>query len=135
MWVRFSRPVLASRSRRYLRAVAFGGIAALIVLIVASAPVVFVNGLEDTVPLAATFVATSFLAGWFVGGATGASPPDRFTLATEFATRNVAVAAAIAVTLAGRVEFALFATTYFLTEAPLMLGAIIVFRQSRKATR
>jgi ACR3 family arsenite efflux pump ArsB len=39
------------------------------------------------------------------------------------------VAAAIAVTLAGRVEFALFATTYFLTEAPLMLGAIIVFRR------
>jgi hypothetical protein len=30
------------------------------------------------------------------------------------------------VTLAGRIEFALFATTYFLTEAPLMLGAIIV---------
>jgi hypothetical protein len=43
--------------------------------------------------------------------------------------RNIAVAAAIAVTLAGRLEFALFATTYFITEAPLMLGAIIVFRR------
>jgi BASS family bile acid:Na+ symporter len=129
MWARFSLPALAGRSQRYLRAVGVGGIVALIVLIVASDPVGFVNGLAGTVPLAATFVAASFLAGWLVGGVTGASPSDRFTLATEFATRNIAVAAAIAVTLAGRVEFALFATTYFLTEAPLMLGAIIVFRR------
>ena len=71
-------------------------------------------------------------AGWLVGGVTGASRPDQFTLAAEFATRNIAVAAAIAVTLAGRVEFALFATTYFLTDAPLMLGAIIAFRRSRQ---
>jgi BASS family bile acid:Na+ symporter len=132
MWVRFSRPMLAGRAQRYLRAVGFGGIAVLIVLIVASDPVAFVNGLEHTVPLAATFVVTSFVAGWFVGGVAGASSADRFTLATEFATRNVAVAAAIAVTLAGRVEFALFATTYFLTEAPLMLGAITVFRRSQQ---
>jgi len=129
MWARFSRPVLASRSQRYLRAIGVGGIVALIVLIVASDPVGFVNGLAGTVPLAATFVTTSFLAGWLVGGVTGASRSDGFTLATEFATRNIAVATAIAVTLAGRVEFAVFATTYFLTEAPLMLGAIIVFRR------
>ncbi len=47
---------------------------------------------------------------------------------TEFATRNIAVATAIAVTLLGRVDFALFATAYFLTEVPLMLGAVAVFR-------
>jgi BASS family bile acid:Na+ symporter len=129
MWVRFSRPVLADRAQRYLRGVGFGGIVALIVLIVASDPVGFMNGLAGTVPLAAAFVATSFLAGWLVGGLTGASRSDQFTLATEFATRNIGVAAAIAVTLAGRIEFALFATTYFLTEAPLMLVAIIVFRR------
>ncbi len=84
-------------------------------------------------PLATMFVAASFVTGWLVGRATGTSPQDRFTLATEFATRNVAVAAAIAVTLAGRVEFAVFATTYFLTEIPLMLGAIAVFRRSQVA--
>ena len=91
----------------------------------------FVHGLRDSVPLAATFVAASFLAGWLIGAATGASLPDRFTLAAEFATRNIAVAAAIALTLAGRVEFALFATAYFLTEIPLMLGATVVYRRSR----
>ena len=95
-------------------------------------PVVFVNGLAQTVPLSATFVAALFLAGWLMGAASRALPSDRFTLATEFATRNMAVAAAIAVTLAGRVEFATFATTYFLTEIPLMLCAIVVHRRTRQ---
>ena len=115
-----------------MRALGFGGISGLILLIVASDPVVFVNGLSDTVPLGATFVAASFLAGWLIGAASGASPSDQFTLATEFATRNMAVATAIALTLAGRVEFALFATTYFLTEIPLMLCAIVVYRRWRQ---
>jgi predicted Na+-dependent transporter len=131
MWVRSTRPALAARWQPWLRIVGLGALGALLVFVIASDPVVFVNDLDTTVPLAATFVATSFLAGWLVGGVMGASRSDRFTLATEFATRNIAVATAIAVTLAGRVEFALFATTYFLTEAPLMLGAVVLFRRSR----
>ena len=131
MWARFRQPVLASRSQPYFRALGFGGVAALIILIVASDPVVFVNGLSDTVPLGAAFVAASFLAGWLTGAASDASSPDRFTLATEFATRNMAVATAIAVTVAGRVEFASFAATYFLTEIPLMLCAIVSYRRGR----
>jgi BASS family bile acid:Na+ symporter len=134
MWARFRHPALALRSQRYLKAVGFGGLAALLLAIVASDPVLFVNGLRSTVPLAAMFVAASFVAGWLVGRAAGTSPQDRFTLATEFATRNVAVAASIAVTLAGRVEFAVFAMTYFLTELPLMLAAIAVFRRSQPAS-
>ena len=50
-------------------------------------------------------------------------PRDRFTLAAEFGTRNLGVAMAVAVTMLGRVEFARFAYTYFLTELPLMLVA------------
>jgi BASS family bile acid:Na+ symporter len=129
MWVRGRRPDLAARWQPSVRALGLGGIAALVALVIASNPAVFVNDLSGTVPLAATFVATSFLAGWAVGGFVGATRADKFTLATEFATRNVAVATAIAVTLAGRVEFAMFATTYFLTEAPLMLAAATVFRR------
>ena len=129
MLVRFRRPALASRSQPYFRALGFGGVSVLILLIVASDSAMFVHGLRDTVPLAATFVAASFLAGWLSGTVSGGSPSDVFTLATEFATRNMAVATAIALTLAGRMEFALFATTYFLTEIPLMLCAIVVYRR------
>lgn len=129
MLVRFSRPTLASRSQPYFRAFGFGGVAALILLIVASDPAMFVHGLRGTVPLAATFVAASFLGGWLIGTVSGATSSDVFTLATQFATRNMAVATAIALTVAGRVEFAVFATTYFLTEIPLMLCAIVVYRR------
>jgi BASS family bile acid:Na+ symporter len=130
MWVRFRRPAAAMQSQPYFRAFGFVGAAVLIVLIVASDPATFVNGLSVTVPMAATFIAASFLAGWLTGAACRASRPDRFTLSTEFATRNMAVAAAIGVTMAGRVEFASFATTYFLTEIPLMLCAIAVYRST-----
>ena len=106
----------------------------MILLIVASDPAVFVHDLRGTVPLAATFVVASFFAGWLSGIVSRASPSDVFTLATEFATRNMAVATAIALTLAGRIEFALFATTYFLTEIPLMLCAIVVYRRRQKVS-
>ena len=36
MWVRFSRPAFAGRAQPYLRAFSFGGVATLIVLVVAS---------------------------------------------------------------------------------------------------
>ena len=131
MWARFSRP--APPAFHSLTS----GLSALPEsrgdpVIVASDPAMFVHGLRDTVPLAATFVAVSFLAGWLSGTVSGGSPSDVFTLATEFATRNMAVATAIAVTLAGRIEFAVFATTYFLTEIPLMLCAIVVYRRWRQ---
>ena len=128
MYIRHRRPLLAERAPPVLKAVGFGALGLLIVIVIGSAPTAFIDDLGDTVPLAAAFVVGSFAAGWAVGIAATSSRRDRFTLASEFATRNIAVATAIAVTLAGRVEFAFFATTYFLTEVPLMLGAIAVFR-------
>ncbi len=47
--------------------------------------------------------------------------------------RNVGTATAIAVTVLGRVEFAVFATAYFLAQAPILLGAVLVFRCVRVA--
>jgi BASS family bile acid:Na+ symporter len=128
MWVRHRSPQWAERRRPALKRVGFAALTCLLAIIIASDPVVFVGGLRSTVPLAAAFVVASFAIGWLVGASARASAADRFTLAAEFATRNIAVATAIAVTLVGRVEFALFATTYFLTEIPLMLGAIALFR-------
>jgi bile acid:Na+ symporter, BASS family len=132
MWVRFNRPVFAVRSQPHLRALSFVAVAGLILLIVASDPAVFVHGLRDIVLLASVFVTTSLMAGWLIGAGIRASRPDRFTLATEFATRNIAVATAIALTLAGRVEFAFFGSAYFLTEIPVMLAATVVYRRSHK---
>jgi hypothetical protein len=56
----------------------------------------------------------AFGAGWATGWARGAGAMDRFTVGMVFVVRNVGIATAIAVTVLGRVEFAVFATAYFL---------------------
>jgi bile acid:Na+ symporter, BASS family len=129
MWARRRWPEWTSGNAPSAQRLAFLAMAVLLLLFIASEADRFVSGLSRTVPLAAAFVIASFGVGWLVGAALSVNARDRFTLAAEFATRNVAVATSIAVTLLGRAEFALFATTYFLTELPLMLVAIAAFRR------
>jgi ACR3 family arsenite efflux pump ArsB len=74
------------------------------------------------------FVIASFLTGWLVAVAFRASPRDRFTLAAEFATRNVAVAVTLGITVLRRTELVTFATTYGLVEVPLLLLSALAFR-------
>jgi hypothetical protein len=89
----------------------------------------FVSGLSGTVPLALTSIASSFGVGWLSALAARATRPDRFTIATEFATRNVAVASTVAVTLLDQPAFAFFGAAYFLTEIPIMLLAVALYRR------
>jgi bile acid:Na+ symporter, BASS family len=133
MWWRSRAPALADRHAPTLRWVAFGVTALVLVLVVAQAPDAFVGGLSTTVPLATAFVIVSLAAGWLTGMLVSADTRDRFTLATEFGTRNIGIAVAIAVTFLGRVEFARFAVTYALVEVPLLLLAALVFRRQRHA--
>ena len=71
----------------------------------------------------------SMLAGWMVASLVTEDAKDRFTIAAEFGTRNVSIATAIAVTMLGRVEFAYFGAAYFITEVPLVLLAVAMFRR------
>jgi BASS family bile acid:Na+ symporter len=128
MWVRRRWPGVAERWRPVLQNLAFAGVALVLAFIVLDDPRGFVAGLSTTVPLAAVFVVCSALVGWLTAAPFSSDRRDRFTFAAEFGTRNLGVAMAVAVTLLGRVEFARFAYTYFLTEIPIMLVAIAVFR-------
>ena len=129
MW---ARRRWADRARRYqptLQNLAFIGVGLMLVLIILNDPRAFLGDLPTTVPLAAVFIVCSVAAGWMAAAMVTADPRDRFTLAAEFGTRNLGVAIAVAVTMLGRVEFARFAYTYFLTELPLMLVAAALFRR------
>ena len=130
MWTRHRAPSRARDSQGWLRRVGLGGVAALMALVVASDPAAMAGDLRAAVPLAAVFIVLSFGVGWLMAAAVTADRGGRFTVAAEFATRNVAVATVVAVSLAGRVEFVAFATTYLLIEIPLMLGAAWLFRRS-----
>ena len=131
MWIRHHRPDLAERFGPAMRGVSVAGTALVLGLIVASAPTAFVAGLGATVPLAAAFVTGSIATGWVTGALATSDPRDRFTMAAQFGARNIAIAMTIAVTVLGQVAFAQFAVIYALTEVPLMLAAIALFRRQQ----
>jgi BASS family bile acid:Na+ symporter len=128
MWVRHRWPAWAEARRPVLQRVSVAGVTALLGAVILQDAQAFATQFASTAALAATFILCSMLLGWAAGGPVGASRPDRFTLTTEFATRNLAVATAVAVGALGRIEFAVFAAIYFLTEVPLMLAAVALFR-------
>lgn len=119
----------AGARRALVQRVAFIALAIVLALIITSDLERFLAGLYDSVPLALTFIASSFGFGWLSTWVVAASPADRFTVAVEFATRNVGVASTIAVTLLGQPAFAFFGATYFLSEIPVMLLAVWLFRR------
>jgi BASS family bile acid:Na+ symporter len=133
MWIRSRWPGFAAARRSAIQRLGFAALGLLVVFVTWVEFDAFRAGVASTVPLSAAFVAVSFAIGWVAAVTGRADRRVRFTLAAEFATRNVAIATAIAVTLLQRVDFAVFATTYFLVELPLMLAAVAVFR-SREAT-
>ena len=128
MGIRRLWPGFAAAHRPAIQRVGFAALGLLIVFVTWVELDAFLSGFASAVPLSAAFVAVSFAIGWAAALASRAGPKVRFTLAVEFATRNVAIATAVAVTLLQRVDFAVFATTYFLVELPLMLAAVAVFR-------
>ena len=132
MWIRRRWPSFADDHRTAFQRLGFGALGVLIAVVTISQAEQFRAQLVDTVPLAVVFVGVSMACGWGAGRLAGADREDKFTLAVEFSTRNVAVATAIAVVVLGQVWFAVFATTYFLIEIPLMLAAIAVHRLRRR---
>jgi hypothetical protein len=72
---------------------------------------------------------TMMLLGWVAGRAYGLDSRDHFSLAMVLVVRNVASATAIAVTVLGRLEFAVFATAYFLDPLPILVVTLFLFRR------
>lgn len=87
-----------------------------------------VSEFSNTVAASATLALVSCIVGAGIGVLLRASPQDVVTLAIEFTVRNLGLAAAIAVAVLHQVEFAVFATVYFLIQVPLLLTVAFVFR-------
>jgi BASS family bile acid:Na+ symporter len=127
--IRWRWPALADRLRPLLQRLSFAGVTVVLLLVIADDVEAFTADLVETVPLAVLFVAGSWLLGWVTASFVTDDLRDRFTISLEFGTRHVGVATAVAVTVLGRVEFARFGATYFMTEVPLMLVAVALFRR------
>lgn len=68
------------------------------------------------------------VAGWLTGWACALGATDRWALAMVLVGRHTSVAMAVAVTILGRIEFAAFATAYFLNQVPLIVFALVLVR-------
>ncbi len=118
----------ADVTRRHGRTFLAFNLAALGVLlgfIIAQEAEQFAHALTELAPATTLLTVLAFGAGWATGWA-GAR--DRFATGMAFVVRNVGIATAVAVTVLGRVEFAVFATAYFLVQLPILLVAVLVLR-------
>ena len=131
MALRRVRPGFVERHGNTARHVVLAGIACLLAYIMLTQHERLAAEWQQTAVAAALFMALALAAGLAFGRLLRLSKGDGFTVGIGFAVRNVALAMAIAVTLLNRIEYAVFAVVYFLSEVPLLLGAVAVYRMWR----
>ena len=131
MAIRRVRPGFVERHGNTARHVVLAGIACLLAYIMVTQHERLAAEWQQTAVAAAVFMALALLAGLAFGRLLRLSKGDGVTVGIGFAVRNVALAMAIAVTILNRIEYAVFAVVYFLTEVPLLLGAVAVYRMRR----
>ncbi len=83
---------------------------------------------QQTAVASVVFIGLALLTGLALGRLLRLPREDGVTVGIGFAVRNVALASAIAITLLNRIDYAVFAVVYFLTEVPLLLGVVAAYR-------
>lgn len=131
MQIRRRWPNAARRHGKILLGFSVAALVALLGIVIAKEAEQFASALVNLLAAATLFTVLAFGAGWMTGWACGGEVADRFTIGMVFVVRNVGIATAIAVTALGRVEFAVFATAYFLVQVPVLLAFALVFRRIR----
>jgi BASS family bile acid:Na+ symporter len=129
MCLRHFKPVFTKRYEAVFRGVSIAALAGIIGFVIYQEAGNLLLGIADTVLASIVFIIISMIFGLGVGSILGLNAHDRFTFLVEFAVRNIAIATVIAVTVLNRIEFAVFATVYFLTQVPLVVLAIIFFKR------
>ncbi len=131
MGIRRRWPEITQCHGRALLGAIIAALAVLLAHIIAQEAEQFAGALADLSVAVDVLTVLAFGAGWATGWSSGAGWTDCFTVAMIFVTRNVGIATAIAVSVPGRVEFAVFATAYFLAQAPILVAAVVLFRRVR----
>jgi len=128
MLLRHRFPVVSERHGPGLRRLSVLGIVALVAFVIYDQRHVFAQSFGAVAAASAAFTGLSMVLGFSVGWLGRLDAADRFTLLAEFAVRNLGIAAIVAATVLGRLEFLVFAAAFFLVQVPMMLAAVAVFR-------
>jgi BASS family bile acid:Na+ symporter len=129
MLIRRFKPAFVVRYRKAVQTISIGGIVYLLVYIMVTQRERLVVDWLQTAVAGMVFILLAMLSGFVFNRLLQLTARDGVTICIGFAVRNVGLALAIAVTLLNRIEFAIFAAVYFITEAPLLLGAVAVYRK------
>ncbi len=127
MAIRRVRPRFVERHRRTLRYILLAGIVGLVAAIIVSQRARLATEWRQTATTASLFIILALLAGAVFSRLLRLSKQDSLTATIAFPARNVALAMAIAVTLLNRIDYAVFVVVFFLTEVPLLLGAVAIY--------
>ena len=122
-------PNFVKRHANTVRNVSLVGIALLLVFVMIAQRDRLAADWQLTALAGAVFMAAAMATGLMFGRALRLKADDSMTAGIIFAVRNVGLASAIAITLLNRVEYAVFAVVYFLTEVPILLAAVAAYRQ------
>jgi len=128
MAIRRIAPEFVERRAQAVHRAALVGVAFLIVYVLAAQGEQVAAEWRQAAVASAAFMALALAGGLALGRMLRLSTADGLTLGIGFAVRNVALALAIAVTLLNRLEYSVFAAVYFLTEVPLLLGVVAIYR-------
>ena len=124
-YTRMPKIELISASVRF---VCLLGILALSVYVMASRFDQLERDWKFAVTASAPLALAAMTMGWAASGFLKMPRADRLAFLISFAVRNVGLASAIAITMMNRIEYAVFAMVYFLSEIVLVLAAVFAFR-------
>ncbi len=131
MWMRRHHPDRADRLGPVLMRVTLAVIVVVVAAGIATAPEEQRNMEGGARALAAAGVWTLLagLMGWGVGALLRLSAEDRFTFAVEFAARNIAVSAIVAMSGLERLDLTFFSGAYAMVGYPLVVTAVLIRRR------
>ncbi len=122
-------PEFVNRNTLSVRNFSLAGIALLIVFVMIAQRDRLAADWQLTALAGAVFMAAAMASGLMFSRVLQLKADDSMTVGVIFAVRNVGLASAIAITLLNRVEYAVFAVVYFLTEVPILLVAVVSYRR------
>jgi bile acid:Na+ symporter, BASS family len=128
MGFRAMRVRAADRVSRCLRMLCVGGVLVLCMFVVANRYAQLRGDWKSMWVASLSLMVVAMAVGWAISQVMGLKRSDSVTFVILFPVRNIALATLMAVTLMGRLEYAAFATAYFLSEAFLLLGAVVFLR-------
>lgn len=129
MLVRRKAPGWSLHWTPFLKNASIAGVAFIVIYVIVTQHQLLVSEWGVTAIAGGFFMALALLAGVMIGRLLRLPTADILTNGILFSVRNVGLAMAIAVTLLHRVEYAVFAVVYFLTEVPLLLAFVAAVRR------